>query len=187
MPTEMPMQHFESKALHRTFEVIYFADRVTPADAAGKGGAALPAGHPPILPAGHPALPAGKGGLPAGHVPISGTGATVRVDLTGIQRPQGGRTVAEIHAQSAGLAGQEVVVRGKVVKYNAEIMGRNWLHIQDGSAEGAAGDLALTSKTAAKLGDLVLVSGVVATNRDFGAGYKYAVIVEDAKVVVESP
>ena len=31
----------------------------------------------------------------------------------------------------------------------------------------------------------MLVTGKISTNRDFGAGYKYSVIIEDAKVTVE--
>jgi hypothetical protein len=78
-------------------------------------------------------------------------------------------------------------VRGKVVKYNAEIMGKNWLHIQDGSgsADKSNNDLTVTTTTPAKVGDTVLVTGSVTTNKDFGAGYKYTVILDDAKVVVE--
>ena len=85
------------------------------------------------------------------------------------------------------LAGKPVAVRGKVVKYNAEIMGKNWLHIQDGSGstDKNDNDLTITTTTPAKLGDTVLVTGNVTTNKDFGAGYKYTVILDDAKVTVE--
>ena len=78
-------------------------------------------------------------------------------------------------------------MRGKVVKYNAMIMGKNWLHLRDGSGsdDKSNNDLTVTTATPAKLGDTVLVTGNVSTNRDFGAGYKYTVILEDAKVTVE--
>jgi hypothetical protein len=109
------------------------------------------------------------------------------VDLTGIKKADGGQTIAEIYAASAKLAGKPVTVRGKVVKYNGGIMGKNWLHIRDGSGSDATGDndLAITTATEAKVGDTVLVSAVVTTKKDFGAGYKYAVILQDAKVTVE--
>ena len=77
------------------------------------------------------------------------------------------------------------MIRGKVVKYNAEIMGRNWLHIQDGTGAIGGNDLLITSSDKAKVGDTVLIVGTVAINKDFGAGYKYRVLVEDAKVTVE--
>ena len=64
-------------------------------------------------------------------------------------------------------------------------MGKNWLHIRDGSGSEGGNDLTVTTSTAAKVGDTVLVSGKVGVDRDFGSGYKYAVIIEDAQVVVE--
>jgi hypothetical protein len=94
------------------------------------------------------------------------------------------KTVAEVWAQHDALKGKAVTVRGKVVKYNSGIMGKNWLHIRDGSgsAEGKDNDLTVTTGDAAAKGDVVVVKGVVAVDRDFGAGYTYPVIVEDAKV-----
>jgi hypothetical protein len=35
------------------------------------------------------------------------------------------------------------------------------------------------------VGDLILVNGTVAINKDFGGGYQYTVIVEDAQLTVE--
>ena len=190
VPTNTPMDNFSSKTLNRTFDVIYFTPSIRRLDG-GKGMPAVPAGHPPVagagLPAGHPALPSGHGGLPAAHPPLGTTAQVVRVDVSGIERAPGGKTVAEIHAESVSLAGREVTVRGKVVKFNPEIMGRNWIHLQDGTCVGAAGDLTVTSTNAAKVGDQVLATGVVATNRNFGFGYAYAVMIENAKVRVESP
>jgi hypothetical protein len=71
------------------------------------------------------------------------------------------------------------------VKYNAQIMGKNWLHVRDGSGTEGTNDLTITTAGTAKVGDLVLVTGTLAADRNFGSGYKYALIVEDAKVVVE--
>lgn len=95
-----------------------------------------------------------------------------------------GRTVAEIHAEKADLSGKTVALRGKVVKYSAGIMGRNWIHLQDGSGDATAGthDITVTSSDTTAVGDLVLVHGTVAVDKDFGAGYRYAVLVEDARV-----
>ena len=64
-------------------------------------------------------------------------------------------------------------------------MGKNWLHLQDGTGSIGSNDLLVTSADAAKPGDTVLVEATVAVNRDFGAGYKYRVMLEDAKVTVE--
>jgi hypothetical protein len=77
-------------------------------------------------------------------------------------------------------------VRGKIVKANAGIMGKNWLHLRDGYATGTASDLTVTtSAVAPKVGDTVLVTGKVSLNKDFGMGYQYDVIIEDAEVKVE--
>jgi hypothetical protein len=94
------------------------------------------------------------------------------------------RTVAEVYAQKAALKEKPVTVQAKVVKYNAGIMGKNWLHLRDGSGKAEAGDndLTVTSQDVAKVGDVVVVKGVVRTDKDFGAGYAYPVIIEDAKI-----
>lgn len=108
------------------------------------------------------------------------------IDLSGIARAAGGQTVAEVYAGKDQLAGQQVTVRGKVVKANAMVMDRNWLHVRDGS--GAEGSNDLTVTTTGELpqaGSTVVVTGALAVNKDFGMGYQYPVIVEDAVVTVE--
>ncbi len=162
----MPMQNYRSKTLNRTFEVVYFSGAVT---VNGKSPGA--AGAAAELPQGHPA--------------IGGAGAPAAPDLSGIIRAPNGQTVAEIHAGKASLAGKAIGVRGRVVKFNAMILGKNWFHLRDGSGAEGTNDLTVTTAAQVKVGDLVLVTGKLATDRDFGSGYKYGVIVEDAAVVVE--
>ena len=127
--------------------------------------------------------------LPKNHPPITGlvtkSKLEPKVDLSGIKKAQGGKTIAEIFAGKAKLAGQRVTVRGKVVKYNAMIMGKNWFHLRDGSGSEGNNDLTVTTASEVKVGDTVLVSGVVSADKDFGAGYKYALVIENAGVVVE--
>jgi hypothetical protein len=161
----MPMANFHSKTLNRSFDVMYFSGSVivngkTPP--ASGAASPLPAGHPPTAAKDSPSL-----------------------DLADIKRAPNGKTVAEIYAAGAALAGKPVKLRGRVVKYNGGILGRNWLHVRDGSGADGTNDLTVTSKGTAKVGDLVLVEGLLAANRDFGAGYKYGLIVEDATIVVE--
>jgi hypothetical protein len=107
------------------------------------------------------------------------------VDVAENQPAKDGKTVAEVYAASTKLGGKVVKVRGKVVKYNANILGKNWLHIQDGTGSAGSNDLLVSTSTKAKRGDTVLIEGKVALNKDFGAGYKYDLLVEDAKVTVE--
>ena len=108
------------------------------------------------------------------------------VDLSGIARAEGGKTVAEIFAEKDQLSGQPVVFRGKVVKANANIMGKNWLHVRDGSGAEGENDLTVTTAALPEVGDTVLVSGTVALGKDFGMGDQYDILIEDAAVTTEA-
>lgn len=166
----MTMDGFESKTLNRTFERIVFGT-LGPGAAASAAGAPGPAASvPPEMAAAHAAAASG----PAGNEKVS---------VAKAEGPEG-RTIAELFAQRASLAGKPVAVRGKVVKFNGGIMGKNWLHLRDGSgtAEGKDHDLTVTTQDAVSKGDVVLVKGTVAVDRDFGSGYTYGLLVEEAKV-----
>jgi hypothetical protein len=124
--------------------------------------------------------------MPEGH-PAAQAGASV--DLTNIAKADGGQTVADLYAQKADLAGKNVAVRGKVVKVNRGIMGKDWLHVRDGSGADGTNDLTVTTTSTPlpNVGDLVVVSGTLTTDKDYGMGYSYPVIVEDAQVTIETP
>jgi hypothetical protein len=108
------------------------------------------------------------------------------VDLSNIAKADGGKTVEEVYSGMDQLAGQKVSVRGKVVKTNSGIMGKNWVHVRDGSGAEGANDLTVTVKgQIPEVGDTVLVTGPVTVNKDFGMGYVYPVIIEDAELKVE--
>jgi hypothetical protein len=109
------------------------------------------------------------------------------VDVSGVARAEGGKTVAEVFAEKDSLAGKPVTLRGKVVKSNAGIMGKNWIHVRDGSGSDGSNDLTVTTTTAQpNVGDTVLITGPLVLNKDFGMGYQYDVIVEDAQVTIET-
>ena len=93
-------------------------------------------------------------------------------------------TVAEIFGKKSELDKKSVVVSGKVVKVSAGIMGKNWLHIQDGSGNAKDGnnDLVVTTQDIPKVGDIVTANGTLYKDKDFGSGYKYDVILEDASI-----
>jgi len=93
------------------------------------------------------------------------------------------KTVATVHQDKATLAGKTVRVQGKVVKVNNGIMGRNFVHVRDGSGDANSNNLIATSKQTAAVGDQVTVSGVVVIDRDFGSGYNYPLLIEDATIV----
>ncbi len=92
------------------------------------------------------------------------------------------KTVAALHQEKAALSGQTVKVQGKVVKVNNGIMGRNFLHVQDGTGDANTNDLTVTSKQTAAVGDQVTVTGRVVVDRDFGSGYSYPLLVEEASI-----
>jgi hypothetical protein len=93
------------------------------------------------------------------------------------------RTIAEVYAQRGTLKEKGVAVRGKVVKFNEGIMGRNWLHIRDGTgSDNKDNDLTVTTGDKAQVGEVVVVKGTLRVDKDFGTGHPYPVIVEDAKV-----
>jgi len=95
------------------------------------------------------------------------------------------RTVVEVFAQAAELGQQKVRVRGKVVKLSRMIMGKNWVHLQDGTGDPMSNshDLVFTTMAEPEQGQVVTLEGTLEVGKDFGYGYKYAVIVEDALVV----
>ncbi|RMF93979.1 MAG: DNA-binding protein [Candidatus Schekmanbacteria bacterium] len=93
-------------------------------------------------------------------------------------------TVAEIYEKRKELNNKTVKVRAKVVKVLSNIMAKNWVHLQDGTGDSSEGtnDLVVTTKDLPQTGDIVIAEGVAASDKDFGSGYEYKVIVEDAKV-----
>ena len=97
------------------------------------------------------------------------------------------KTVAAVYKDKAALTGKTISATGKVVKVNNGIMGRNFVHVQDGTGDAKTGtnNLVVTSKQTAAVGDKVTISGVVVLNRDFGSGYSYPLIIEEASIVVK--
>ena len=125
--------------------------------------------------------------LPPGHPSLDAFAmdSETAAEVGEIARAAGAMTIAEVWSNRVDLAGSDVTVTGRVVKYNAAILGRNWFHIQDGSGELADGtnDITVTTTTDLAVGDVVTVTGVVSADKDFGAGYTYTVMIEDATVV----
>lgn len=150
----MVMKNFESKSLRKTFPTLLFGNL----GATGEVPANPHAGGPKTTDTG-----------PVNVPKASGANA---------------RTVAEIVTKAAELKDKEVRVRAKVVKYNPQVMGKNWMHLRDGSGTEADNthDLLVTTLNQAKLGDVVTLTGIVRTNKDFGSGYSYKVLIEDARL-----
>ena len=90
--------------------------------------------------------------------------------------------VEEVFAKKDTLNGRKITVKGEVVKFNSGIMGKNWVHIQDGSGKPGTNDLTATTQDSAKVGDKVIITGTLAVGKDFGAGYIYEAIIEEASM-----
>ena len=151
----MLMHDFESKAMQRTFKKIIFGNLASN-NAAGMD-------------------------MKTAH---KGVASAPQNQVVQVAKASGAnaRTVAEIHAKGGALKDKPVLLRAKVVKYNAGIMGKNWLHLRDGTGSEAdsSNDILVTTSQTAKVSDVVTVKGIVRTDKDFGAGYVYKVLIEDA-------
>jgi hypothetical protein len=161
----MAMYDFQSKALNRTFEKIYFSSG--PLQQSGKKDKKEAKTSP-------------------GSKGTAAAAATGKIDVEKATGPDAYR-VAELYRDAGKLNKKKVVIRGKVVKVSAGIMNRNWIHIQDGSGSAKKGtnDLVVTSDALPSEGDVVTVTGTLAKDRDFGSNYRYKVIVEKAEIAIE--
>jgi hypothetical protein len=151
------MRDFPSKELNRTFPVIFLVQDFTdkPITISHLKPAASPTGLKPV--------PEKKG--------------------INVKPSTGGLTIEKLYSQRKSYEGKKVKIRGEVVKFASAIMNKNWVHIQDGTRDGSNYDLTITSRDFAKVGEVVEFEGVISLNRDFGAGYSYEVIMEDAILV----
>jgi hypothetical protein len=159
----MPMRGFRSGALDRTFDEIFFtAGFETPGQA--------DQAHP------DPA---------AAHAPTKVEQKAPVTESLKIAKAESGYTVAELWGRQSELGDSSIEVRGQVVKFLPAIMNRNWIHLKDGTGEGDSEMITVTTAQQAKVGDIVLVRGQLSRDIDFGAGYTYDLIIQDAEITVE--
>lgn len=158
-----PLHKFHSRELNRDFETIWFGTlpgHETAPTASGSAAAAAPPGMPAA----------------AASAPVAVAGNLPHV--------AGAMTIADLAKKAPALEGKPVTVVGTVVKVNDGIMGRNWIHLQDGTGSAAAktNDVLVTSDAKAALGSVVVATGTVKTKQDFGSGYAYDFLLEQATV-----
>ncbi|MGB1075321.1 MAG: hypothetical protein ACPGYK_03970 [Flavobacteriales bacterium] len=120
--------------------------------------------------------------------PAALQGAAHQTDQTSHQQStdpvtlaQGSQRIADVIDKSSILAGQQVQVTGRVTKVNPDIMDRHWIHLQDGSRDDF--DFVVTSEMSVPLGKVVTLAGKLSIDRDFGAGYRYDVILENGQII----
>lgn len=186
----MVMQNFTSTTLDRTFASIVFSPGMAEAGASPKRTGIKDEGAPSSFsdalkkeaqqPAQNVAVSQGSGGS---------SGAIVPSVSANVAKASGKNsyTIGEIFAQAKELDGTSVRVRGKVVKVSPQIMGRNWIHIQDGTGDPIKNshDLVVTSSELAEVEEVVVVEGRLAAQKDFGFGYAYDALIEQAQLLNE--
>lgn len=143
--------NFESKEYNRVFERMYLVSTLVEAD------------HGNTLDSG------------VSQEQEVNTGTSSNVDT------KGSITIAELVANPTRYEGKFVLIKGTCSKLNANIMGRNWIHLKDGSRDDY--DLVITSDLQVPVGHTVTMRGKVVLNKDFGAGYQYDILLEDGVVV----
>jgi len=150
----LEMKNFESTDLKRTFETIYFVQNISD----------QPRSKQPT-------------GMMTARKPVIS-----EKDIS-IETVKGGITIGQLYAKSDEYSNKTVLIKGEVTKFNAEIMGKNWAHIQDGTKDNDNFDLTVTTSEIVNVGDIVTFKGKVSLDKDFGYGYSYKVLMEDAEVV----
>ena len=97
-------------------------------------------------------------------------------------------SIEEIHMWRKSLEGQTLTIKAKVYKVSKHIMKLNWVHLGDGSGneKKLTDDLVFTaSSSEVKAGDSVIATGKVVVNKDFGFGYFYPVLIQEATFKVQ--
>lgn len=151
----LEMNNFQSKDLKRIFEKIYFVNRIV-------GGESSTTQRTMSMP--HQMKPEPE-----------------KKDIS-IEPAEGGITIGELFANRDSYAGNTVLIKGQVTKVNRAIMDKNWVHLQDGTSDSGSFDLTVTTSDEVNVGDVVTFEGKITLNKDFGAGYSYEVIMEQAKL-----
>ena len=151
----MEMKNFKSETLGRTFESVLFVDD------ANKGETGQNVASP------HSNISTGKDG-------------TIKVEPL-----KDGYSIEQIYSKKSTIVNKVVKVKGVVVKINKDIMGTNWIHIQDGTGKDGTHDLLVTSDTVPEIGNTIIAEGKVVSDKDFGAGYFYSVLLENCKITIQ--
>jgi len=173
---KMLMKNFLAKSMNRTFDEIYFvyAFTVNGVEAVG-------------TPSPNETMSAGMGSKMDPHgggtAPASAAKSPFKtMPKKAFSKAEKGQTIAEILADTGKFKGKNVKIRGRVTKYTSDILGKNWVHIQD---SGAGNDLTITTTSIAKIDDILLVEGKLELQKDYGEGFVIDVVVDNAKVTVE--
>lgn len=153
----LKMTNFKSRELDRVFESVIFLDQISL----------------------EPPQPAEEVSLNSAH---TATIPMEKLDIS-VEVTEGGISIADLISEKESYDGKTVRIRGQVTKYNADIMDKNWIHLQDGTESGGKFDLTITSDVAVETGKTLTFEGKIALDKDFGFGYFYEIIMEEAKII----
>ncbi len=151
----MVMKAFESKQLEKTFDEIIFAEGIRTTEKTAESTQANP------------------------HAKVD---ATTDIEVN-IEKPENGTSMKELYSDKKSFSGKSIIVKGKVVKVNNGILNKNWVHIVDGTEFDGKKDLGLTTLDSVKMGDIVTFKGTIVLDKDFGHGYIFPVLLEDAVII----
>ena len=189
---QMVMKDFTSKTLNKTFDYLVFANTIVPADAhtaaAAHKAAALPASKEAhnCDDCGSKDSNSSQKKPQATQQAVSPHGdmtAAATAEIIKIEKLPNGFTIEELYTQKSDLNGTVVSFNAKVIKVSKNIMGKDWVHLQDGST---ANDITATGlNTTVNVGDTVTAKGTLKTDVDFGYGYFFPVIMEESTFTVK--
>lgn len=154
------MRNFESKELKKTFESIIFLGAISK-NSTGKEDISFK----------HTKVKKEK---------IVDFNANSAISIKPIE---GGITISELYKNKERHKGKRVKIKGKVIKFNAQVMSKNWIHLQDGTGNNGDFDITITSNAVVNVGDIVTLEGLVSLDKDFGYGYFYKLIIENAILI----
>ncbi len=152
----LKMENFKSADLNRTFESVLFVQDISTHPTSSQQ---------PMMGGNN-----GQMGKP-----------NIQKEDVSIAPAEGGITISKLFANKKSYENKTVKIKGKITAFNSDIMDKNWAHIQDGTSSGDNYDLTVTTNKDVKVGDVVTFEGKIALNKDFGYGYSYEVLMEDAK------
>jgi len=152
----MEMQNFKSKELNRVFDSIQFIMEFSDQPIQEKKQVALT---------------------------TKGRQSMEKVEGIKVETASGAIKLSDLFTNKASYAGKKVKITGQVIKFSPEIMNKNWVHLQDGTESNGSFDLTVTTMETVAVGAVVTFEGVLILDKDFGYGYKYDVLLEEAKAV----
>lgn len=158
----LQMLNFKSKELNRTFAEVLFADNISTTPPKANNSAEIVTNNNKVV--------------------SNGSAVPIEKEAVKVKLGKGDITIASLWENKKNYASKTVKVKGKVTKFTAGIMKKNWIHIQDGTEYSGKFDLVITTNEEVKVGDEISAEGIINVDKDFGFGYFYNVIMEDAKI-----